>query len=224
MENTIEQKDKFTNASEIVNAIKLALSIDETYTSNVYFAKQMVMNEGLYLQHLPKFQDDESVVFLAVSQDGSSLSYRSKRLQQNKKIALERVSNNGIIYHMLDQELKKDIDITKRAVRRFGEMYRYIPEELKKNDEIIKDSIKNYPFVINDVPEDMRNNYAELFSDSIHSYEENLKQKEGYSKYKPKSRSLAQDNPEGDKIINSINQSKEVVNPHTVKKSKFDRE
>ncbi len=39
-----------------------------------------------------------------------------------------------------------------------------------------------------------------------------------------KSRSLAQDNPEADEIIDNINQSKDVVNPHTAKKSKFDRE
>ncbi len=41
---------------------------------------------------------------------------------------------------------------------------------------------------------------------------------------KPKSRSLVQDNPEADEIIDSINQSKDVVNPHIAKKSKFDRE
>jgi len=166
----------FKNASELTHFLRLALSKDDTYTSSIYFARQMVSSEGLFLQNLPKFQDDEDIVFLAVNQDGSALQFRSERLKKDRRIALKRVSNNGIIYRSLDESLKRDPEIAKSAVSRFGEIFKFIPEDLKRNDLIIKSAIKNYPYAINEVPNYIRNKYTELFIASMEDYEEKILQ------------------------------------------------
>lgn len=102
-----------------------------------------VEHNGLALQYAHnnmKGQDD--IVWEAVSQNGLALQYANDDMKNNDEIVLEAVSQNGLALQYAHENMKNNRDIVSEAVRQNGLALQYANDDMKRDRDIVLDAVK----------------------------------------------------------------------------------
>lgn len=87
-------------------------------------------------------KNKESVVSVAVKENGSAIKCAGKKMKDNKNIALIAVKNNGYALAMISERLRDDEDVVMLAVKEYGSALNYVSSRLKKNKEVVLSAVK----------------------------------------------------------------------------------
>ena len=103
--------------------------IGEELKENPAFAKKVVSIDGLALEYLPAFQDDEGVVLLAVKQNGAALEHASDRLQGKSNVVEAASEQWSLAYKFARGTAQKNRDLLAKLARKNVLTLQYADEE-----------------------------------------------------------------------------------------------
>ncbi|EFC35303.1 predicted protein [Naegleria gruberi] len=118
-------------------------------TVSIETMKELLEFNGYALEFLPNsFQDDESLVSIAVKSRGLSLKYASERLRNNPTIVDLAVSQNYYSFEYASRELKNDKMKILEYVERNGLLLEIVPGIFKEDLQIVQMAIAQNPLSI----------------------------------------------------------------------------
>lgn len=154
-----------------------------------------------HLKKEVKYTKIEEIIQLINGGRYDELKYRDDSILDNKDLFFYIMEKQPQVYVFRTNEVKNDMKIILHALKQDSIMFDFLKKDysfLLKYGHTEKGVIKGLENEIGEIDKEefSYSKYHEMFE------EENS----NYGNKKPKSRSLAQDNPEGDEIIDSINQ------------------
>lgn len=104
-------------------------------------ALEIVQRSAKVLACLPAHQDDEEIVWAAVSSDPAAIEWASDRLKSDRKIAEFCVSRSGQSLAKLPAGFRSNRDLVLLAVKQDGCALRYAMEALRVDEEIVTTAV-----------------------------------------------------------------------------------
>lgn len=109
------------------------------------FVKMMVEYNGDGLQYAPKYNDDEEIVKIAVTDSPTSLEYASARLRSDVELVKCAIGKNAEAFLYAGRKIKKDMSIIKFAIRHSKDtaiLAFPFMRKFKDDDNIVKLAVK----------------------------------------------------------------------------------
>jgi hypothetical protein len=134
------------------------VEIDLRKLSNSQYVSEILALNGLFLEKVPRFRDNQKLVDIAVSNNGTSIQFASDSLKKNIETAKKALKNTGFAYMHLHNALKNTKEIALLAVTKTGIMIDYITNKFRKDFDInlaaAKSDPHSYEFMDESIKED----------------------------------------------------------------------
>jgi hypothetical protein len=134
------------------------VEIDLRKISNSQYVSEILALNGLFLEKVPKFRDNNKLVDIAVSNNGIAIQFASDNLKKNIETAKKALKNTGFAYMHLHNILKNTKDIALLAVTKTGIMIDRIINKFHKDFDInlaaAKSDPHSYEFMYESIKED----------------------------------------------------------------------
>jgi len=99
------------------------------------------------------FKDDKELVLTAIEKSGDAIKFSSKRLKNDKELALKALKNGqGDILYYLSDTLKEDRDVVWMASKVGIDSYSYLDEKFCTDTELLKEIVKKSPHFFHTLP------------------------------------------------------------------------
>jgi hypothetical protein len=96
------------------------ISIPYNFKENREIVKLIMNIDGEYLLEYSKFQNDEEIVLIAVTNNGYALKYACESFKKNKKFIIPAIKNKEKIYKLIDKNLQNDLEIIETLLTSHG--------------------------------------------------------------------------------------------------------
>lgn len=106
----------------------------------------IVKFDGSLLKYFDEFKNDDDIVLAAIGNFPKALMYATKRLKDDKNIAMVAVKNDlsGVVYNqIISDRLKRDKAIIFESLRNDPFNYNSIPDDLKNDKDIVLEALLN---------------------------------------------------------------------------------
>ncbi|EFC37946.1 predicted protein [Naegleria gruberi] len=145
----LEMKENMSVKELTERNVMLLQKFTDWNTVSIETMKELLEFNGYALEFLPNsFQDDESLVSIAVKSRGLSLKYASERLRNNPTIVDLAVSQNYYSFEYASRELKNDKMKILEYVERNGLLLEIVPGIFKEDLQIVQMAIAQNPLSI----------------------------------------------------------------------------
>ncbi len=114
-------------------------------------AQDALTKDGLLLEHLPKFQDDDKIVSLAVTSNVLSLEFASDRLKRDERLVKFAIAISPYAFLSVNKFFRLDRDLALSIVSRCGALFFKLSEELQNDREIYLTAIRQNPEILKPV-------------------------------------------------------------------------
>ena len=118
----------------------------------------LIEADGTLLRYVPELQDNKSIVFMAVKENGLALQYASSRLQNDEMIVGVAVKNNGMALQYASDTNKRNAEIVKAALQSNPMAAAYAEDRIITNS-VANELVKKNPMVYYTLPIRHKNNY-----------------------------------------------------------------
>lgn len=140
------------------------LQLQELYRDIVVAA---VCQCGRTLQYIPYFQMEKEIVEHAVNQDGTSLEFASKKLQEDIEIVLMAVTQNGRALEYTCVSLQSNKDVVSVAVNQNPSALVYADPMFQDDEEIILAAVQKRGLLLSLASSRLQNNIT-IASTAVH--------------------------------------------------------
>ena len=109
---------------------------------------RVALLRGYNLEYLPKYQNDDKMVFYAIGKDGTALEYANKRFQKDREMvirAIQHSSDETIMHIECMKPYRKDKELVYMACKIEGWNYVFIDRKFHDDYELTKLAIINSP-------------------------------------------------------------------------------
>ncbi len=110
--------------------------------------KRYVLEKGSRLKDVPaEFRNDQSVVKLAVLNDGSALQYASLRLRSSPDFAcklLKEVEDSSSFKYFME-DVQNDISVVSVFLTKFSQQYWKLPSLARDNKDVVRMAVGRHP-------------------------------------------------------------------------------
>lgn len=136
---------------EILNFCLPHLKNDTAVISNA------LIQNGWNLEHLNAEQkDNEELVFLATKENGNTIKFASKRLQNNRDFVIETAKHSAYVLEHVSPILQDDKELVLLCVKSYGMSLQYASSRLMNDKEVALAAITKTANAINAISKQLR--------------------------------------------------------------------
>ncbi len=149
--NQIDKNVYYESRNILKKAVKedpwLVMKLGSEYFEDPVMARVALL-QGYNLQYLPKYQNDDKMIFYAIGKDGTALEYADKRFQKDRDMVIRAIrhsSDKTIMYCDCMKPYRKDKDLVYLACEIEGWNYTFVDKKFHDDYELTKLAIINSP-------------------------------------------------------------------------------
>lgn len=105
--------------------------ISDRLKANKPLMLSALKRNGELLQYLPHFADDRDFVEVAIKDDGVNIEHASKRLRNNKELALIAIEENNFCVRYLSEELRANAEVAIASLSKSAQYKEFFSTEIK---------------------------------------------------------------------------------------------
>ena len=125
---------------QLINNPRLIEKLDISYFNDRVLARS-ALKYGWVLRYLPMYQNDEKMVRLSLTHDGTAIEYADKRFQQDRewvKYAIEHSKNGTIMFLNCMKPYRKDKELVYLACRIKRYNFAYVDKSFQNDFDLAK--------------------------------------------------------------------------------------
>ena len=125
---------------QLINNPRLIEKLDISYFNDRVLARS-ALKYGWVLRYLPMYQNDEKMVRLSLTHDGTAIEYADKRFQQDRewvKYAIEHSKNGTIMFLDCMKPYRKDKELVYLACRIKRYNFAYVDKSFQDDFDLAK--------------------------------------------------------------------------------------